>query len=334
MELTHKERIERILEGKEVDRPAVSAWRHFYHRENTRGDLVEAMIEFQQKFDWDFMKINPRASYHIEDWGAVLQKSNDPLVKPRTISLPIAHASDWAKIKRLPVKSGALGENLAANAKIVDLMETDVHCLATIFSPLSIAGDLVNGDDKFVELLRSHPDELHTALGAITETFTKFVRELLSAGVAGVFFATTEWASRNMLTEEEYLEFGKPYDLHVLDAASPAPFNVIHVCSKNNMLPLFRDYPAQVLSWNPFDEGNLSIHQAAQIFDKVFLAGMDHNITLKEGPPETVKQQIESSLIEAPRGRLIVGPGCAVKVSTPDDNLRVAAETVKNWKSL
>ena len=66
---SHKERIDRHLSGKELDRPAVSAWRHFYDRENTREDLVNSMIEFQRKFDWDFMKINPRADYHVEPWG-------------------------------------------------------------------------------------------------------------------------------------------------------------------------------------------------------------------------------------------------------------------------
>ncbi len=76
--LNHKERIERILSGREIDRPAVSAWRHFYNRESSKRELVDAMIEFQRKFDWDFMKINPRASYHIEDWGAVMQFSKDP----------------------------------------------------------------------------------------------------------------------------------------------------------------------------------------------------------------------------------------------------------------
>ncbi|OGC90967.1 MAG: hypothetical protein A2W25_07765 [candidate division Zixibacteria bacterium RBG_16_53_22] len=330
MHLTHKERIKRTLEGRESDRPPISAWRHFYHRENSKEELVDSMIEFQRKFDWDFMKINSRASYHIEDWGARMEPSNAPLVKPRTISLPVANISDWAKIGRLPVDSGALGETLAACRDLVDLIGAEVYCLPTVFSPLSIAADLVDGDHRFVELLHEGPNKLHMALDAITETFQEFVRQLMGAGVSGIFFATTEWASRNLLTEEEYLKFGRPYDLRVLKAAEPAPFNVIHVCSKNNMLPLFRDYPAQVLSWNPFDVGNLSIYQAGQIFDKAFLTGMDHNVTLQAGPAENIRQQINSSLDEAPVNRLIVGPGCAVKAGTPDDNLRAAVDMVKS----
>jgi uroporphyrinogen decarboxylase len=80
--LGHKERINRHLNGKEIDRPAVSAWRHFYDRENSKDDLVKSMIEFQRKFDWDFIKINSRAAYHVEDWGVRYDVSKDPLKKP------------------------------------------------------------------------------------------------------------------------------------------------------------------------------------------------------------------------------------------------------------
>jgi uroporphyrinogen-III decarboxylase len=98
------------------------------------------------------------------------------------------------------------------------------------------------------------------------------------------------------------------------------------------MLAIFRDYPAQILSWNPFDEGNFSIHQAAQIVDKVLLAGIDHIKTLRTGSPAEVKQQIESSLAEVPLGRLIIGPGCAAKTGTSYENLMAASTTAKGWK--
>ncbi len=240
---------------------------------------------------------------------------------------------DWAKIRPLVPTAGVLGEILSATQEIVKQAGDEIHILQTVFSPLSIAGDLADSDPHFVELLREGRDELHMALEAITETYIGFVKELLKTGISGIFFATTEWASRDLLTEEEYLEFGRPYDLKVLRAAAPATFNVLHVCNKNNMLPLFKDYPAPVVSWNPFDRGNLSVHQAAQVINKTFLTGVDHSITLLQGPPAMIKHQIESSLAEVPLGRLMVGPGCAAKVATPDENLIIVAETAKGWKS-
>jgi len=332
IEMTHKERIERTLNGQAIDRPAVSAWRHFYNRENTRNDFVNVMIEFQRKFDWDFMKINPRASYHIEDWGAIQHFSKDPLIKPITSSFPIHKKQDWAKIGTLDWTAGTLGETLAATGDLVNEMQNEIHIIQTVFSPLSIAADLTPNEELFVRFLHDGPGELHQALEAITETFIGFTRHLVKLGISGIFFATTELASRDLLTEEEYIEFGQPYDFKILRAAASAPFNVVHVCNKYNMLPLFREYPVPVLSWNPFDEGNLSIHQAAQITDKIFLTGVDHNVTLKSGSPADIKLQIEKSLRQVPLGRMMVGPGCAIKVNTPDNNLKAVSDTVKGWK--
>src|SRR3990172_6544920 len=111
------------------------------------------MLEFNRKFDWDFMKINPRASYHIEDWGAVMRRSTDPLVKPVSVIFPVKNSADWRNIKGLDSKSGSLGEILAASKEIVQTIGKDIFCLQTIFSPLSIAGDLVESDDNFQVLL-------------------------------------------------------------------------------------------------------------------------------------------------------------------------------------
>ncbi len=330
--MTHKERIMAVLEGSAIDRPPVSAWRHFYDKENNKEDLVMSMLNFQKKFDWDFIKINSRASYHVEDWGVKLEYSRDPLSKPIPVSFPVKSGSDWHKIKPLDWKNGSLGEIMAAGQDILNQAGDQVYCVPTIFSPLSIAADLVENDDLFLELLNESPLELHRALEAITDTFRGYAAEYIRMGMAGIFFATTEWGTRDKLTEEQYLEFGRPYDLKVLDAAGSGFFNMMHVCKTNNMLALFRDYPVSVLSWNPFESGNLSIHQAAQITDKIFLTGADQNGALSSGPVSAIRHQIEESLRNMPSGRMIIGPGCAVKVSTPDDHLFALSETVKGWQ--
>ena len=330
--LSPKSRIDRVLSGGQIDRPAVSAWRHFYEKENTADDLARSMLDFQEKFSWDFIKINSRASYHVEDWGAKFRYSTSPLVKPAAIAFPVTKKSDWAKIKPLHWRAGALGENLSAGKKILSQAGSDIYCLPTIFSPLSVAAGLVDGEERFIDLLEAAPDALRGALEAITETFSGYAAEFIKMGMAGIFFATTEWATRDKLTEAQYLEFGCPYDLRVLNAAGHGFFNIIHVCKSNNMLPLFRDYPAQVISWNPYESGNLGIGQAAQITDKIFLTGADQNNVLLNGPANAVTKQVDEAIRQVPIGRLIVAPGCALKVGTPDEHLSALADSVKGWK--
>jgi len=66
---SHRDRLEMILAGEKPDRFAASFWRHFFHMEHHAEGTAEAMVSFQKRFDWDFIKINPRADYHVEDRG-------------------------------------------------------------------------------------------------------------------------------------------------------------------------------------------------------------------------------------------------------------------------
>ena len=239
-----RDRLTAIVQGKRPDRPPVSFWRHFYTEENDPRRLSEALLGFHRQFSWDWIKINPRGSYHLEDWGFLYEPSTHPHQKPVKKHFPVQTAQDWERITPRPVTEGALGEQLNLVSRVVKEAAGD-PVLMTVFSPLSIAGDLVPDDSVLVRHLQEHPDRVAAALLAITETFEQFVREALNAGADGVFFATTQWASRTRLSADAYRAWGTPYDLRVLSAAAGAPFNLLHVCEADSLITELSDYPVQ-----------------------------------------------------------------------------------------
>ena len=97
-QMDHRERVLATLRGEEVDRPPISMWRHFFPQETSSEGLAEAMLGFQRRYDWDFMKVNPRASYHAEDFGL----------------RPVLEPDDWLKLEVLDPEQGVLGEHLQA----------------------------------------------------------------------------------------------------------------------------------------------------------------------------------------------------------------------------
>lgn len=322
-----KERVERLMEGREIDRPPVSCWQHFYDQEWSADKLVKATIEYQNKYNWDFVKINPRSSYYVEGWGAKFKHSDKPDEKPTLEYAPIKSAQDWLSIKPLDIGDAAFGEQLKATDLISKQLDDKIDFFQTVFSPLSIAADMTASDDEFKKLMNSGLN-LESALEAITATLENYVDQLLRIGVSGIFFATTEWAARDNITEEQYLEFGQPYDLRILRAARPAKFNILHVCRRYNMLPFFKHYPVEILSWNKFEEGNLDFAQADKIFSQVFLGGADHMTALLKGTPEDISKQVEESMADAGDHPLIIGPGCSLKPSTPETNIRALRQAV------
>src|SRR5579884_331006 len=76
--MNKRERVDAALRGAAVDRAPISFWGHDYIKEWTAEGLAEAMLANYRTYDWDYMKVNPRASYHVEDWGATLQRTTDP----------------------------------------------------------------------------------------------------------------------------------------------------------------------------------------------------------------------------------------------------------------
>jgi uroporphyrinogen decarboxylase len=326
-QMNKRERVRTALQGQPVDRPPISFWRHFFEKETSAAGLAEAMLGFQRTYDWDFMKVNPRACYHAEPWGCRFQFSGQPHIDPKLIEAVIKTPDDWRQIKPLSPTSGALGEQLEALRLIKEGLRGEVPFVETIFTPLSVAGRLVGSDDVMREHLRQSPERVHDALEAITVTFERFARACLEVGVDGIFYATTGWATYDRLTDAEYEEFGRAYDVRVLKAAEGAPFNILHVCRSHNMLWKLMDYPAHAVNWATADATNPRIGEVWQRSHRPIIGGVDHVDTLRHGTPEAVAAEVRSAVGQTREG-LLIGPGCSISPQTPEANLRAARATV------
>ena len=100
---TKKERFEAVLNHELADRPPVSAWRHFTENEHSGADLfVETMLKWQNTYDWDYVKLQPRASYYEEAWGGQFDYNDYEGVLPKVVKDPISGVADLEKITVLP----------------------------------------------------------------------------------------------------------------------------------------------------------------------------------------------------------------------------------------
>ncbi|HEX9868949.1 MAG TPA: uroporphyrinogen decarboxylase family protein, partial [Candidatus Tectomicrobia bacterium] len=296
-------------------------------KETSAAGLAEAMLGFQRTYDWDFMKVNPRACYHAEPWGCRFEFSGQPHIGPKLIEAAIKTPDDWRRIKPLLPTSSAFSEQLEALRLIRDGLHGEVPFIETIFTPLSVAGQLVGSEDVMYEHLHQYPERVHEALEAITVTFERFAKACLDVGVDGLFYATTGWATYDRLTDAEYEAFGRPYDVRVLKAAEDGPFNVLHVCRSHNMLWKLMDYPAHAVNWATTDPTNPPIGDIWQGTHRPVIGGVDHLGTLRQGTPEAVGAEVQSAVGHTREG-LIIGPGCSISPQTPEANLRAARASV------
>lgn len=322
--MSKKARVDAALRNEPVDRPAVSLWRHFYECERSAEDLAGAMLAWHKKYDWDWMKVNPRASYHVEGWGLTTDYGAAGTAKPVVTNFPVNSVGDWGRLTVLSPESGVLDEQVEVIERIGESVGGDVYYVETVFSPLSVAADLVSdGKSEILRLMKDEPQALRDGLDIITETFAGFTKACLAAGACGIFFATTDWASRDLLSEEQYAEWGRPYDLRVLAAAQDAAFNVLHVCKNNNLLFALCDYPVHAINWAVGEPGNPELRDVQLNTDKVVIGGW-RNETLLTGSAAEVKAQARAAREQTGGKRFILGPGCAIDPATLEENIRAA----------
>ena len=129
-QMTHWERLRATLRRQVTDRVPVSMWRHFYKDETSAEGLAAAMLGFQRQYDWDFVKVNARASYHVEDWGVKTRYAGD--AAPEVIETPVKAPDDWLKLSVLNINQGVLQEHLRSLQLIAEGLKGEVPFVMTV----------------------------------------------------------------------------------------------------------------------------------------------------------------------------------------------------------
>jgi uroporphyrinogen decarboxylase len=331
MSLSHAQRLRACLSEERLDRPPVALWRHFPVDDQHPASLAAAVIHFQRSYDFDLVKVTPASSFCLKDWGAD-DAWRGATEGTRDYTRTVIHApEDWLRLPALPPDQGHLRSQLACLEMITGAMGEDTPVIQTIFNPLSQAKNLVGKADLQVHL-RCHPQELHAALKTITETTIQFIDAVARRGAAGIFYAV-QHAQYGLLSEQEYHQFGAPYDLQILEAVQNlAPsglwFNMLHVHGEAVMFDLVSSYPVQSLNWHDRDTPP-SLAEGLQRFPGVVCGGLSRERSLVLGTPAQIREEAQDA-IHATRGRrFILGTGCVTPITAPHGNLLAARRSVE-----
>ena len=235
---------------------------------------MAATLEQYRAHDWDFIKLNPRASYFAEAWGSRYEPPTEQR-QPRALGHAVSSVDDLAALRPVDPRGGVFGEHLTALRLLLDEVGAEVDVVHTVFSPLSVVGRLCGAEQQLREYAAADPASTHAAVAAATETLTGYAQAALEARAAGIFFAPLAWASHDTCSEEFYREFGRPYDLQLLARVRDAEFNILHVCRSHNMIDLLLDYPVAAVNWADRGEGNPALAEVRQRTQKAVMGGVD-----------------------------------------------------------
>jgi len=317
-EYNHRERLEVCLTGQKPDRVPVSLWRHFPVDDQKPAGLAAATAQFQDQYDFDFIKVTPASSYCIKDWG-VEDRWEGNTEGTRTYTKRIINVpDDWKKLKILDPTHGNLGQQLECLKELRKRYSHDTPIIQTVFNPLAQAKNLA-GNQVLLSHIRQYPDAVHEGLENITGSIIRFIEKLLEINIDGIFFAV-QHAQFTQISPEEFDKFLKPYDMRILEAAKEMWFNLLHLHGTDVMFDQVTGYPVSALNWH--DQSTPpSLGEAKSLFMGVVCGGLRQWETMALGTPQQVLYEACNAIREMDGTRFILGTGCVTPIITPNCNI-------------
>jgi uroporphyrinogen decarboxylase len=326
--MTKRERVLAALRGEPVDRVPIAFWLHNFVTENSADGLTAETLRLARVFDWDFLKPQSRAQCFAEMWGLTYRPSTERATQFTVTRTPLAGAADVTRLRPVDPRQGALGEQLAALARIRAAVGPDTPIIWTVFAPMMVMPYLLTGGrEQTLALARAEPKTMDTGLAAIAETLAAYARACLQAGADGLFYATNI-ARGDGLTAEECRRFQRPHDLRILAAVEGAPFNLLHVCGPGVHFAEFVDYPVTALSW-ALGGGNPSLAEAHRRTGKAVVGGLPAKPEIASMSAAEVAARARRAVDEMKGRALLLGPDCSINPDTPEALLHAAAAVVR-----
>jgi uroporphyrinogen decarboxylase len=301
-------------------------WRHFPVDDQTPDSLARAVIEFQKSFNFDLVKVTPASSYCLKDWGVQDEWRGNPEGTRQIVERPIQSPGDWKNLQVLDPYKGSLGDQLTCLKLICNELGPDVPVLQTIFNPLAQAKNLVGGERLLVHL-RQYPEAVLEGLSTIAESTSRFIEAALKTGIAGIFYAV-QHANYQLLSEAEYLHFGRKLDLEILSVTQGSAVNLLHLHGLNVMFNLFTEYPVQVINWHD-RETPPSLSEGKKLFPGVVSGGLQRERSMELSSPEHVYSEASDAILSTENRRFILGTGCVLQITTPRANIMAALQAAR-----
>lgn len=323
---SHRSRMEACLSMKPMEQNPIAFWRHFPVDDQDPGSFAAALINFQDAFDFDLIKVTPASSFCLRDWGTRDSWRGNTEGTREVTHFVIQSPDDWAKLTILDPNSGSLVNQWECLQAITERYRSTTPILQTIFSPLAQAKNLVGKENLLIHL-RQFPQQLLKGLEIITGSTLLFMEKCCELKIDGFFFAV-QHAQKSLLTPGEFDQFCSPFDMRILHSIENLWLNMVHIHGDDIYFEKVSNYPAAILNWH--DRQTFpSLSEARMKCRKVLCGGIRQWESMAWGDPEIIRSEAMEAMDLTQRTGFILGTGCVLPIITPYGNILAARESVR-----
>ena len=316
------------FKGINSDYPLFSLWKHFPNIDRDPQQLAKTHVDFYNKYDFDLMKISPHGRFPVVDYGCTVGADYDPITGSTCCEdCCIKSIQDWQSLEPLNVSEGELGKQIET-VKLIHKKLEFLPKMMTVFSPLMVASKM---DPNLVTNIREHPDIIIDSMFILLQDIIEYAEASKDAGAEGIFLASQHFRKTDLSFEEV-----QRFEINFLDKflsriSKKVDFTVIHVHGEDIKFKEAAD-KLQVDALNWHDRLTWpSLAEAAEVFPKGLLAGIDETKSLVNGKPEEIQNNILDAFQQSMNfdNRIVIAPGCVIPITVPEKNIEIISKTIK-----
>jgi uroporphyrinogen decarboxylase len=310
----------------------------------TKRDTILSLIHGQARpayvpaaFFLHFDPAHHRGQAAIDKHLAFFRATNMDFVKIQfEQGVPPAPAiqtpADWARAPRCDEEFFA--DTIGVAEGLVQAAKPEALVILTVYSPFMWAVR-TGGAETLAQHLRENPAAVSRGLEIMTENVLTLVRGCMRAGVDGFYVSTQGGEAFRFPGTDIFRKWIMPTDLAVWEAIESCDFNILHVCdyvgAYDDLAP-FLTYPGHVVNCSlTLGDRVLQPAEAARMFGRPFMGGMERKGAIATGSLEDIRQAAAGVLAQAP-DRFILAADCTVPSDTPWEHLRAAIDLAHQYR--
>lgn len=303
------ERLERVVRGREVDRPPVSLWYHFGVQHGAGERFARLAVDWFRHYGFDFLKVMNDYFYPM----------------PEGIEA-VRSASDLERIDRFDIGKSPWAEQLRALSVIAGELAGEAVFLDTVFDPWQTLRRSLAGE-HLERLMEEEPRAVLAALDGIAENLCAYCERSIAAGSAGIFLSIA--AGKEMIGREPFLRFVKPFAVRVLASVrGKALLNTAHLHGEDLWFDDCIDLPADAFNWWDRGPNGPSLAEARERTSACVMGGIDHTIVNRRTAP-FLREHVSEGRRLGGRTRFLLANGCSIDASVNPSAIRAIVEAAQ-----
>ena len=327
--LTPKERLEKVLNHQEVDRPPCICpggmmnmvteelmkvceinFPDAHQNPQQMADLSEAVYK---EGCFENYGVPFCMTVEAEEFGADIDMGSN-IYEPHVINYNISSVSEWEKLEAIDFSKGRSSTVIDA-IKILKAKNTEVPIIGNITGPISTASSIME-PVVFYKELRKNNEKAHEYMTFITKQITEFAIKQIEAG-ADIIAISDPSGTGEILGPKLFDEFAVKYINQIIaEVKRLGKRSIVHICGQmKNVYKEVNKIESDVLSFDSI----VSISEAKKNLGNRLIMGNVSTYTIEFGEMQKIADMTKKCVLD---GSDIISPACGLGMKSSLKNVR------------